>query len=345
MTYAIIEDAPVKHAHLAVPPNTSTIASRPMIALRGSVRGLAVALFFLIGACSDSSNSSDVNVFSVLSGEFLALSYNVAGLPEGISRSNPETNTPLISPLLNGYDLVLVQEDWETPDPNTLAPLRVYHELLKAQAMHPYQSEPAPLPLGNNSDRSSALVSDGLNRFSQFPFAAVVRQQWIGCDDNSGDCRAFKGFSVARTELAPGVCVDIYNLHGEAGNDEGDQALKVTNTRDLVAFMGVFSAGRAVILGGDFNMRLRRDHDAANLNFLTTETGISNACAVLGIVDEEAIDKFFFRSNATVTLIPTSCRFESDIFVTNDGNPLSDHEPLAVGFTWSGAPMAGLDCR
>lgn len=334
----------MKKAHLAVSTETLTLACQPTISLRGCVRVLAVTLSFLVGACSDSSNSNDVNVSSVLSGEFLALSYNVAGLPEGLSKSNPESYTPLISPLLNGYDLVLVQEDWETPDPNTLAPLRVYHELLKTQAMHSYQSEPAPLPLGSNPDRPSALVSDGLNRFSQFPFGPVVRQRWIGCDNNSGDCLAFKGFSVARTELAPGVCIDVYNVHGEAGNNEGDQALKITNTRDLVAFIEVFSGGRAVILGGDFNMRLRRSHDAANLNFLTTETGINNACAALGIVDEEAIDKFFFRSNATVTLTPTSCRFESDSFVTNEGNPLSDHEPLAVGFTWSGAPVADIDC-
>lgn len=318
-----------------------TMRTSAAAALRRGRRGLAIALATFIGACGD---GSDATMSSVVSGEFLALSYNVAGLPDALSKSNPETNTPLISPLLNGYDLVLVQEDWETPNPNTLAPLRVYHELLELQAMHPYQSEPAPLPLGNNPERPSAIVSDGLNRFSQFPFGTLVRQPWTGCDNNSGDCLAFKGFSVARTELTPGVCVDIYNVHGEAGNDAGDQALKVTNTRDLVAFMAVYSAGRAVIMGGDFNMRLRRPHDADNLAFLTSETGINNACEALGIVDEEAIDKFFFRSNTSVTLTPISCRFESDIFVTTDGSPLSDHEPLAVGFTWSGIPQENDDC-
>ena len=150
---------------------------------------------------------------------------------------------------------------------------------------------------------------------------------------------------MARTELAPGVCVDVYNLHGEAGNGDGDQALKITNTQDLVAFIGVFSAGRAVIIGGDFNLRLSRSHDADNLNFLTEQTGLSNACAALGIVDEEAIDKFFFRSNDAVTLTPTYCQFETNIFITNEGDPLSDHDPLAVGFAWSGVPMNEFDCR
>lgn len=313
----------------------------PSISKRVFLIGLAAINALFIGACSDGDDSSGS---AVISGEFLALSYNVAGLPAALSGSNPEANTPLISPLLNGYELVLAQEDWETPDPNPLAPLRVYHELLAAQAMHPYQSEPAPLPAGSDPERPSAQVSDGLNRFSQFPFGDIVRQRWVGCDNSAADCLALKGFSVARTELAPGICVDVYNVHGEAGSTPGDLVLKVDNTRDLVAFMDVFSAGRAIIIGGDFNMRLRRTADAGNLAFLTQQTGLSNACEALGIADEEAIDKFFFRSNDAVTLTPASCRFEIELFVTSDGGPLSDHDPLAVGFTWSGTPADNTAC-
>ena len=58
-------------------------------------------------------------------GEFLALTYNVAGLPEPLSGSQPSVNIPQISPLLNSYDLVLVQEDFW------------YHNELKAQINHP----------------------------------------------------------------------------------------------------------------------------------------------------------------------------------------------------------------
>src|SRR5690606_27992207 len=39
-------------------------------------------------------------------GTFDALTYNVAGLPVGLSSSQPDINTPYISPLLNAYDLV-----------------------------------------------------------------------------------------------------------------------------------------------------------------------------------------------------------------------------------------------
>lgn len=310
--------------------------------LRVWMAGLGAVLAAAVTGCSDSSGTG--NGAAVLSGEFLALSYNVAGLPQGLSGSNPETNMPLIAPLLNDYDLVLTQEDWQTPEPNTLAPLRVYHEILDAGALHPYRSEPAPLPLGNDPSRPSALMSDGLNRFSQFPFGMIFRQAWAGCDNSSADCLAFKGFSVARTALAPGICVDVYNLHGEAGNTEGDLPLKADNTRDLVGFINEFSVGHAIILGGDFNMRLRRTADAKNLNYLTAKTGVENACAALGIIDEDAIDKFFFRSSESVLLSPTSCRFELETFVTATGEPLSDHDALAVGFSWSGIPADAGTC-
>ncbi len=300
---------------------------------------LAAALACLAIGCGHDDNVAGA------AGDFLALTYNVAGLPEGLSKSNPAVNTPLISPLLNGYDLVLVQEDWQTPDPNPLAPLRVYHELLEVDAKHPYQSKPLPLPLGTNPERPSALVSDGLNRFSQFPFGAVSRQHWAGCDDSAADCLSLKGFSVARTEFAPGVCVDVYNVHGEAGNTEHDLELKDMNMRDLIAFIETFSAGRAVIVGGDFNMKLRRARDAANLERLRTESGLSDACIALGIVDKGEIDKFFFRSNDAVALSVTSCRFETNVFVRPDGGPLSDHDALAVRFAWSARPSAAGDCR
>jgi hypothetical protein len=58
------------------------------------------------------------------------LSYNVAGLPEGISSSHPEHNSPLISPLLNDYDIALLQEDFS------------YHAQIVSASQHPHVSPP-----------------------------------------------------------------------------------------------------------------------------------------------------------------------------------------------------------
>src|SRR5688572_3631650 len=49
-------------------------------------------------------------------GNFELLTYNVAGLPEGISRSRPQANLPLIAQLLGRYDVALVQEDFAYPE-------------------------------------------------------------------------------------------------------------------------------------------------------------------------------------------------------------------------------------
>lgn len=42
-----------------------------------------------------------------------------------------------------------------------------------------------------------------------------------------------------------------------------------------------------------------------------------------------------FRSGDLVTLTPLSWRFETDVFVRSDGEPLSDHDALAVRFGWA----------
>jgi hypothetical protein len=105
---------------------------------------------------------------ALVSGDFLALTYNVAGLPQGISGSDPEINTPFIAPLLNGYDLTVLQETWKTPDPNPFDPLRVYHEILEAGSLHPFKSPSALQPFGTDPDRPQAILGDGLNTFSRF---------------------------------------------------------------------------------------------------------------------------------------------------------------------------------
>ena len=271
------------------------------------------------------------------SGEFLALTYNVAGLPEGISGSHPLTNTPIISPLLNAYDLVVVQESWLTPDPNPLAPLRTHHELLVADADHPYKSVPLPAPLGTDPERPTALVSDGLAVFSRFPFTGVVHEPWATCVDSAADCLARKGFMVARTTIAPGVAVDVYDLHMEAGSDPLDDVARDQGVTQLVELINTYSAGRAVIVGGDFNLHTDEEPDSTQFQRLLAETGLSDVCATLSCPQPGRIDKFLFRSGGGVTLAPLSWRFETDVFVDPMGEPLSDHDALAVRFAWQTA--------
>jgi endonuclease/exonuclease/phosphatase family metal-dependent hydrolase len=270
-----------------------------------------------------------------LAGELLLLNYNVAGLPQGISGSDPEVNMPLIGPLLNGYDLVLVQESWQTPDPNPLAPLRVYHEILRAQVDHPYESIPAPHPLGLDPSRPTAILSDGLNRFSRFPMEPVIREAWDGCHTTSADCLAFKGFSMARTTFAPGVVVDVYNLHMEAGGAPEDDALRDAAVTQVLDFMAAHSAGRAVIVAGDFNLHIEDEPDATQYQRMVDEGGLADACEFLSCPGPFQIEKVLFRGSDDVELTALTWSLEDSVFLRDDLEPLSDHPALAVRFAWA----------
>jgi endonuclease/exonuclease/phosphatase family metal-dependent hydrolase len=289
----------------------------------------------LLGALAALPGCGDSDSSGGSTGEVLALSYNVAGLPEGLSSSMPAEFTPLIAPLLNGYELVLLQESWKTPDPNPFAPTRVYHEILEAGADHPHKSVSAEHPLGMDPRRPEALLGDGLNMFSRFPFEPTIRQAWLGCDISAADCLAFKGFSVARTAFAPGVTIDVYNLHMEAGGTPRDEQLRDEGVTQMLAFMRDYSAGQAVIVGGDFNLHSDEEPDSGTFQRLLAEGGLTDACAALDCPQPGRIDKFVFRSGDRVDLSVASWRFETDVFVSPAGEALSDHDPLAVRFVWS----------
>jgi hypothetical protein len=276
-------------------------------------------------------------------GEFLALTYNVAGLPEALSGSpNPLERMPIISQLLNDYDLVITQEDWQSPDPNPLAPTRVYHELLDDHVTHPYQSISAPIPLGNDPTRPSALLSDGLNEFSRVIFdpTAIEHVRWTECygDATTGasDCLATKGFTRTVHTLANGVELDVYNLHGEAGRTDQDLPLMQQDFEvELADYINANSAGRAIILGGDTNLHTDRTPDGGIWQNFKQSTGIVDVCDTVDCgSDADDIDKFAYRSSSTLVIEPLSHDVESAKF-TYSGGALSDHEPLAVRFRWT----------
>lgn len=303
---------------------------------------LALAPMALVQACGGDTEA-DEHTLSLLS-------YNVAGLPAGLSGSEPDINTPQISPLLNDYDLVLVQEDWLAPDPNPFAGIfDVYHALLAADAEHPYQSEPADLPFGSNPDRPEAQLSDGLNRFSRSAFEDHTRVAWEGCfggiDGNDGgasDCLATKGFSTAVHTLAPEVQVHVYDLHGEAGATAEDQQLSADDFEQLAQYIEDHSADAPILLAGDTNLHTGDGHpdgmgDADQMiwdGFLA-RTGLTDACEVLPDC-ADGIDKMAYRDSDAVGFTLLSSTFERETFTRpDDGEPLSDHPPLHVELRWS----------
>ncbi|MCC5951703.1 MAG: endonuclease/exonuclease/phosphatase family protein [Acidimicrobiia bacterium] len=288
------------------------------------------------------------------SGEFLLLSYNVAGLPQEISDENPEVNIPLISPLLEPYDIVLTQEDfdWWQPQLDALDFVN-YHERLRADTTHPYRTERNPGPeaagLDWEVDRPDLLVGDGLGILSRIPFTDVERVPWNDCfggaatsDGGAADCLAMKGFAVATFTLADGAEIDIYTLHAEAGSVEESLRIREENYQQLATFMAERSDGRAVIIAGDMNLHGEPDHRRVDVDIPVWErfleaTGLTYVCDVVTCELPGQIDKAAFRSGGGVEIEVLSQRFATDDFVDGDGEDLSDHPPLEVRFAWRGA--------
>ena len=265
-------------------------------------------------------NSGAADLPPPADGAFDLLVYNVAGLPQGVSGSNPAVNMVQISPLLNKYDLALVQEDF------------AYHEELLSEDMHPYVSEPKPSAGGLD-------MGDGLNRFSWTPFSDHTRTAWAECSGQfsmGSDCLTSKGFAVATHELAPGVFLDIYNLHMDASSNPEDVAARMAQVDQLLAAIDARSEGRAIVVAGDTNMD-EDPEDEQTLQTLLQGAGLTDVCRALDCGDAGRIDRAMFRSSDTLTLTPVSWALDGD-FVDDQGELLSDHEAVAVTLSWSFAP-------
>jgi hypothetical protein len=64
---------------------------------------------------------------------------------------------------------------------------------------------------------------------------------------------------------------------------------------------------------------------------------LTDACTELQCAEPGSIDKFLFRSSTSVELRAESWQRETDVFVSDLGEALSDHPPIAVRFAWSAA--------
>lgn len=282
-------------------------------------------------------------------GEFTTLAYNVAGLPQEISKVSPERNIPLISPLLNEYDVVLTQEDfdWWTPLAGLLD-FRNYHARLRADATHPYRTDvhPGPEAVGVDPASRPLLVGDGIGIMSRYPLMGEGHHAWSGCYGDAfvgaGDCLAMKGFRVVTMTLGDGRDVDVYSLHAEAGSTPIDQELQERDFEELAAFIAARGADRAVIVGGDTNLHVLdgRDEphtgavDRAIWEQFLAATGTTDVCAELDCDEPGSIDKFAYRSGGGVALSPEDISFPRERFRSAAGEDLSDHPPVVVRWSW-----------
>lgn len=318
---------------------------------------LLIPTLVALTACSDGSENAaerdgtpggeETRAAEDASGEFTTLAYNVAGLPQEVSQVDPQEHIPLISPLLNDYDIVLTQEDfdWWHPDLDQYDFVN-YHTRLRAEADHAYRNErhagPEAVGIDVAQDRPLLRVGDGLGILSRFSFDEFRRIPWETCGEGAADCLAMKGFAMARVQLASGLTVDVYDLHADAGSESSDIEARAAGFEQLAAYVLQHSDGHAIILGGDTNLHtdpgsddpLRRE-DAAVWEAFLARTGLTDVCDTVECEDPTRIDKFAFRGGGGIELEPLSWEFEAEKFRDAEGEALSDHDALAVRWRWS----------
>ncbi len=264
----------------------------------------------------------------------------------------------MISERLGPYNVINVEEDFN------------YHAALYASDSHPYRTPTSGTSFLFHWAESAANIhgvclggagiGSGLNTLSDFEYIDLERTTWDDCFLNSGDCLTPKGFTLARIRVSDGVWIDLYNLHTDAGAEDGDIEARASNLAQVAEFVETWSAGMAVIIMGDTNSRYTRDSDA--LHGLIDDTGVTDAwisnirggsfpeegAAALvcdfpfaagttqaEMVSCEVVDKIFTRSSSIITLSTTSFTNEDENFVDDDGAPLSDHYPISATASWS----------
>lgn len=263
------------------------------------------------------------------SGTFSTLSYNIAGLLEPFSSSNPDVNTPTISCRIKGYTLVNVQEDFN------------YHAALYDSCDdHTYRS-PTSGGMG---------VGSGLNTLSYLSYMDWYRGDWNAC--NGVDCLTPKGWTHARVRLAEGTYVSLYNWHTQAQTEGADLSARRSNILQLLHYIENQSPTDAIIVMGDTNTRYTRSGDNIRefLKHGFTDVWLSNVrggavpaandvslmeCANTTSADCEIVDKVLFRSNGHLTLSALDYLVDSVNFRDAAGDQLSDHYPVSVNWNYS----------
>ncbi|KAK3396762.1 Endonuclease/exonuclease/phosphatase [Sordaria brevicollis] len=291
------------------------------------------------------------------SGDLTILSMNVAGLPAILNPNDVAGGKENAAKLIGskfveyGYDVIHVQEDFN------------YHaHLYSTTTSLPHRTPTSGgVPFGS-----------GLNTLSRFPWLAssFERIKWSKSSCASEfDCLTPKGFTFMRVALSSSsptsggegekgveVYVDFYNLHTDAGTEKGDLEARNDNLRQVAEWVEEKSKGNAVLVFGDLNSRYSRVGDTGVRSLLRSENpdgvGLEDVWVELhqgGIVPSNAgvcgnpaedikceiVDKVLYRSSPLVDLTMTAFDYVGPKFLSEEGEVLSDHNPVLVNLTWS----------
>ncbi len=246
------------------------------------------------------------------------LTYNTHGLPAWIARDHPEVRFPRILGKSERFDVVLLQEDF------------AYQELVDEQHRH------AKLVRGNGPRmRWPGFGGSGLTLLTNLDvLAPALRTPYESCHGwltAASDCFGNKGFLMQRVGLASGAEIDVWNTHLEAGAGEPDHAVRQEQLERLAHAIESHSAGRSVVVGGDFNLDWDDDRDRGMLERWSERLGLELAAMTPADTWGARLDYLFFRTGPDAVLALIEGGMLCD-FIDPRGAPLSDHPALFATF-------------
>jgi endonuclease/exonuclease/phosphatase family metal-dependent hydrolase len=268
------------------------------------------------------------------------LSFNAKGLPGVLGGGDEDDRNRRIGSLVSRYDVVLLQEDFEYHDllvgsgafgiaVRGNGPSRDPASLVARTLLLPLRLVPG---LRSGPPYGSGLAI--LARGDPSSAAEVTRETLPGCAGWTSDCWAAKGFLRVRLRLANDAQVDVYDTHLASGYDAASRAVRRLQLRWLADRVERLSAGRAVIVGGDFNSsyadpfstvvpiegRTGADYVQLDEEFVERLHLADSGAHPVDLDPRDQLDYLFYRSGAS-----------ADIAVLNAGGEdrclrgLSDH--------------------
>ena len=301
---------------------------------------LLLSLFFMFSLCAFFVPEAT----AAAAGEFTALCYNVAGLPNfdyltGGEPVNVINNQVCIGKYVSEkqYDIFAVQEDFGYHD-NLVGALDGY-------AYKTYHHGSVPYGDGTN------VITRTMPMYNE---AHIVWEQLYGIADDGADEFSQKGITYVCIKAADDVYIDFYDIHADAYGDAGSLAARQDNFRQLAEIIKNRSVDRPVIVTGDFNAYLFNDNSRLKEIFVddlglkdawveVKNNGNYNDCSYYlntygsgwtgkwGVWD--SVERFMYKDGGGISLSCTS--FEYVDVLNSKGLPCSDHKAAEAAFSYS----------
>ena len=304
-----------------------------------------IFLFLLCGAHAQNTfNVAAMNVDG-LPKEILGINLN----PDGHGAEGSSAISQKLATM--GYDIIALSEDFNY---NT--------ELMQYMTDYDYGTYRGGISM-NNYRADISFDTDGLNLlwkkkgFAAFNERIIGWNQKYGKFNNGADELIDKGFRFYQVTINDSITIDLYIVHMDAECDEADLAARWSQWSQLASMILTSNNGNPIIVMGDTNSRYTRDKIIDNFftplqedgRFTVTDAWVekeyngvfpefgADALMVndLGYQKGEVVDKVLYINNISSAYTISANYYLQDIsFVNEQGEPLADHWPVVVEFTY-----------